>query len=215
MKKLLALLLLLSLALLLGGCPAPPPQPPVTTTQEETAPETTAAELTMEETTTEEASEETAATTEATEGEPVINQNDIPQREQATPAEIGAEERRVKNLLASLDTGRIDKIVLVQTRPTADGARRFTYESTSKDAIKAWVDIFGAMRLSGAQFEFLSGGNLAVYVYSGGKRTEQGCLEGAYLTNGKLKTMCRIDNYSALYDDIKSAAAMVSGELIF
>ena len=214
MKKLLPLLmLLLGATLLLASCKKGPPEVPATTKARETTkalpatrpvlpPEEPTAETTGPPTTTMEAT-----------GEPMTDDN-TPRMEVATPAEIRAEERRVGSLLSSLDTGKIDKIVLEQTRPTAAGAQRFTYESTSKEAIAAWVDVFDAMELSGAQFEFLSGGNLAVFAYADGKKAELGCIEGSYLTNGRLKTMCRIDNYDALYGDIKSAAALVSGDVI-
>jgi len=43
---------------------------------------------------------------------------------------------------------------------------------------------------------------------------ELGCIEGNHLTNGQLKTMCRIDNYDALYGDIQKAAALVNREVV-
>jgi len=213
MKKLLPLLiLLLCAALLLASCKKKPPEEP-TTTAPETSAYTPPTELTTEATTAQE-TEPPATTRMETTGEPMSYDEDAPRREQATPSEIRAEEKRVQNALNTLKAGRIDKIVLVQTRPTAAGAERVTYESTSPEVIAAWTDIFGAMELSGAQFEFLSGGNLSVYAYTGDEVIELGCLEGNYLTNGALKTMCRIDNYADLYEDIRGAAALVSGDIM-
>ncbi|MCL2494571.1 MAG: hypothetical protein FWE98_02795 [Oscillospiraceae bacterium] len=213
MKKLIPiLLLLLCAALLLASCKK---DPPVVTTTAATTTAREAATVTQPETTEETTMEETepivTAPAVATE-EPATG--DMPRVEQASPAEIRAEERRALNLLSSLDTDKIEKIVLEQTRPTVGGAQRFTYESESKEAIEAWAAVFGAMELSGEQFEFLSGGNLAVYAYIGGERVELGCIEGSYLTNGRLKTMCKIDNYDALYGDIQSAAALVNGDIL-
>jgi len=214
MKKLMPLLLLLlGATLLLASCKKDPPEESTTTSTTTAATTTFTQPATAEEPTTEEATEPPATTTTKATDEPMTDDG-APRREVATPAEIRAEERRVNGLLSSLDTGRIDKIVLEQTRPTAGGAERFTYESTSKEAIAAWVDVFDAMELSGAQFEFLSGGNLAVFAYVDGKKVELGCMEGSYLTNGRLKTMCRIDNYDELYGEIKSAAAMVSNDIV-
>ena len=213
MKKLLPLLIIfLGAALLLASCKDDPPEP--TTVRTTTAATTAFTQpATTEEPTTEEATEPPTATMKATD-EPMTHIDDTPRKEVASPAEIQAEEKRAGSVLSSLDADKIEKIVLEQTRPTAGGAERFTYESTSREAITAWVDIFGAMELSGAQFEFLSGGNLAVFAYVGGEKVELGCIEGNYLTNGRLKTMCKIDNYDALYGDIRSAAAMVSGDVV-
>jgi hypothetical protein len=216
MKKLLPLLmLLLGVALLLASCKDDPPPEPTTArawAATTTALPTTEPTLPPEETTAE--APPTTTTTKATD-EPMTTTDDgTPRRELATPAEIRAEERRASSVLSSLKAGEIDKIVLEQTRPTAGGAERFTYESASPEAVAAWVNVFDAMELSGAQFEFLSGGNLAVYAVAGGSKVELGCLEGGYLTNGRLKTMCRIDNYDALYGDIKSAAALVSNDVV-
>ena len=212
MKKLLPLLILpLCAALLLASCKKDPPPAPATTTARETT--ALPASTTQEPATTEEATELPATTTMKETEEPMAN-DETPRREVATPADIRAEERRANRVLASLNAGEIDKIVLEQTRPTAGGAERFMYESTSPEVIAAWVELFDAMELSGAQFEFLSGGNLAVCAYAGTEKIALGCIEGSYLTNGRLKTMCRIDNYDALYGDIKRAAAMVSGDLV-
>jgi len=217
MKKLLPLLLLLlGAALLLASCKKDPPPEAPTTARTATAATTTATRsATTEEPTTEEATEPpTTTTTKATDAPMTATNDGTPRKEIATPADIRAEERRASSVLSSLDGDKIEKIVLEQTRPTAAGAERFVYESASREAIAAWVDLFGAMELSGAQFEFLSGGNLAVFAYVGGEKVELGCIEGNYLTNGKLKTMCRIDNYDALYGDIRSAADMVSGDIV-
>lgn len=215
MKKLLPLFIIfLGAALLLASCKKDPPLEPTTARTTTAATTAFTQPATTEEPTTEEPTEPPATTTMKATDEPMTELDDTPRKEVASPAEIQAEEKRVSGVLSSLDAGKIEKIVLEQTRPTAAGAERFTYESASREAITAWVDLFDAMELSGAQFEFLSGGNLAVFAVVGGEKVELGCIEGNYLTNGKLKTMCKIDNYDALYGDIQSAAAMVSGDVV-
>ena len=134
-------------------------------------------------------------------------------QETATPAEIKSEEQRVEAAISSMDADKISKLVIEQILPTQEGSQISTYESNSQEAIEAWVNLFQRMEIVGVEFEYLTGGNMVVYIVDEQGETRLGCLEGSYLTNGKLKTMCRITNYSDLYPDIQKAAHMVS-ELI-
>jgi hypothetical protein len=125
----------------------------------------------------------------------------------ATPGEIQAEEQRMKALITSLDADKITKITIEQMTPNG----MVIQESSAKEAVQAWVNLFQRMELTGVAFEYGAGGNGTVYIHDERGKVRIGCLEGGCITNGGVETMCRIDNYAELSPEIESALQMVIG----
>ena len=123
----------------------------------------------------------------------------------ATPGEIQAEEDRVKALIASLDADKITKITIEQMTPNG----MIVKESSSKEAIKAWVDLYKRMEITGVEFDYLSGGFGTVYIHDDRGKISMGYLAGEYITNESLITMVRIDNRAELYPDLERAIEML------
>jgi len=123
----------------------------------------------------------------------------------ATPAEIQAEEDRVKALIASLDAQKITKVTIEQINPNG----RVVSESSSKDVIVAWVDLFKRMEITGVEFEYLTGSFGTIYINDERGKVRIGNLTGGYLTNEGTVTMVRIDNSVELNSEMEKAVGMV------